>query len=446
MSKNRRKQKERGGKASASGVNVRAVKASPADGAGAGARAAGKAYSADSLAKAPVGKAAVAAKTPADGGGGSDGSKVAPKRRAQILVFAAGVFLAAFGIFAGIRFFYAPADSPQIQFSSDRNKSRISRKCKKWIERLVSHNQPDSYVCRVRSRKRSKGASWTVISKIIIEREAEGGNITAKLVSEVKDPDRHATEADFCTEGCENSAAYTGQDTMEIIEKIADMVSTEEDKVKEAVEEAKAEYDRKKREERMGRLKEKNCRGKWHEEEKEFEEWDVLQQTDCKFTKLRSIEDPAKRELYYQNVLRRDLWNFAVNSEEGELLRESLLGASVDPQYSLSTRSSVNLLSQYLGWRENYSLLDSAEDRERFGYEIRREAEDFVSRLDQRYASGDLELLNAGMRKNFEEAFARIQSVPVPSSAVRSSSGGVSGPASLPAVDYNRAREGIQGL
>lgn len=358
----------------------------------------------------------------------------------KFLVFGAlGVFGALTLVF--VLWGFLKEESPQMHFSVEMNKARISRKCKKWIDQLIENNEPDEYTCTVRTRRSHEGASYSVRSRIIIKREEAGGQIKVELQGSLKDRTRHATEAEFCSEGCdiESRDMNTDSNTMDIIAEIADMTNSLENQVKEAVREAKVQYDQKKQEENMNKQKERSCLGKWHKRDGYFEDFSVEQQVDCKFTKLHSIKDPERREWYYQSVLKRDLWKLAVDEEDSDFLRAGLLDASVDPYYSGYTKSSIGLLSKYLDWKREYALLDSLAERERFGGQIRREAQHFTSRLNSKYSQDDISLLNQGLRANFEEAFARIRSLPVPSTYSGRDS-------AVPATDYRKASESVKDL
>lgn len=330
-------------------------------------------------------------------------------------------------------------ESPQMQFSVEMNKARISKKCKKWIDQLIETSEPDEYVCTVRARRSQEGASYTVKSQIVIKREKKNGIIKVEVKGSLKNPTRHATEAEFCSEGCDMGSAdiNKGSNTMEVISQIAELTNSLENQVKETVREAKVQYDEKRQEENMSRQKQRACLGKWHKKDRWFEEFSIEQQVDCKFTKLRSIKNPERRNLYYHQVLKRDLWKLAVDEEDNDFLREGLLSATVDPSYSSSTRSSASLLSRYLEWKRDYALLDSLGEREQFGNRVRRESQNLVSRLSSDYSTDEIKLLNHGLRKNFEEAFARVQSLPVPSTYNRSS---------VPTIDYRRANESVKDL
>ena len=357
------------------------------------------------------------------------------------------VGLGVFGALALAFIFWSnwKTESPQLQFSVALNKTKISRSCKKWIDQLVADDEPDEYTCTVRTKKSYEGAGYTVKSHLTIKRDEQGGKIKVELQGSLKNPTRHATEAEFCVEECDidSKEMNTGANTMDIIGAIAEMTNSLENQVKEAVREAKVRYDEKKQEENMAKRKEKACLGKWNQTDRYFEEFSIEQQIDCKFTRLRAEKDPKKREWYYQHVLKKDLWKLAVEGEDIDFLRGNLLSASTDSYYSGSTKSSVDLLSLYLDWKRDYAFLDTVAERERFGDRISREARNLVSRLNPNYArstadsKGDIELLNDGLRENFAEAFARIRAISLPSTTTRGSSS---------TADYKKASEDVKDL
>ena len=240
------------------------------------------------------------------------------------------------------------------------------------------------------------------------------------LEKDVENPTEHATEGGFCEGECSSrgfSETSANADAIKMMEKIAEIAAVMEVETEDTVKEAKKTADRRKLNKRIARLKVQKCLGRWHEEEGSFEEFSIEEQVDCKFEKLHSIRDPLKREKYYQEVLREDFWKMVTSEEDNNFLREELLKTSVDPFYSPSTRSSIQLLSMYLGWRDNYDnydLMETIAEKERFLRQIGEEATVFSSQLDPRYAKRDISLLNEGISVNFSEALAEIRSVPMP--------------------------------
>ena len=325
--------------------------------------------------------------------------------------------------------FFNPSNS-QIQFSTgeqSQSGKSLLHKCKKGIKEVVNNKRAE-YRCRVSTRKTQDGASYTVQSLIVISRKSNG-EIAIEVSGNLRNPTQHATEADFCEEGCnlENSL-HNASDTMEIMKEIATLTSDLENHAELAVELIKPSYDQK----QEWQAQVDQCLGKWHDSKKRgFEAFSIDKQLSCKFNKLHSLTNPRERELFYQTALKQDLWSLAISDTKNNgALKAGLLDTITDPYYSASTKSSASLLAMYLDWRESYNLLTEIEQKTQFVNQIHTEAYSFASQLDPRYVQDDLTLLSEGMEQNFKEALSRIRSVPLPSA-----SGGTK--PFLPAVDYN---------
>ena len=325
--------------------------------------------------------------------------------------------------------FFNPSNS-QIQFSSGEqsqsSKLRLN-KCKKGIQEVVD-NKRTEYRCRVSTKKTQAEASYTMQFLIIISRK-DNGEIAIEVSGNLRNPTQHATEADFCEEGCKlGHSSQKASNSMEVIQETAPLISELENQARLTVELAKNSYDQK--QERQAQIDQ--CLGKWHDHKKKiFETFNIDKQLNCKFNKWRSITDPRERELFYQTAFKQDLWSLAISdAKDKDALKAGLLDTITDPYYSASTKSSASLLAMYLDWRERYNLLADIEQKTQFVNQIHTEAYSFASQLDPRYVQDDLTLLNEGMEQNFKEALSRIRSVPLPSA-----SGGTN--PSLPTVDYN---------
>lgn len=349
-----------------------------------------------------------------------------------VVMFVAGLFL--------------KDQTPLIYFSLSEHKNKITKKCKKHIKFLQEQgDEGDSKRCIIRTRKHHEGASYKVKYQITLEKQKDG-KIQVSCTHSIQEPTRHATEAQFCEGDCGSNPPSINEtmDTVQIISDLAECTFGLEEEIRKAVREAKLEYDRKKTEAKMGQEKERRCLGKWYkakrDEEGYFEDFSIEDQVTCKFQKLRTIRDPKLRELEYQN-LRGDLWKLAASDDDNFFLREQLLETMNDSHYSPYTRSSTELLSMYLGWRERYDSMDSLEERLRLIRSIQREAGSFSHRLHPEYADSEIKFLNSSMNKNFHEAMARLESLPLPSSTA-----GRRANQSLPKVDYRKAEEGTKDL
>lgn len=367
-----------------------------------------------------------------------------------------GLTVSNFFVLAFIFGVFFKGNDSQLYFSVsqtqiDSNKQKL-HKCKKEIAKVIDGSRTE-YRCRIHARKSHEGAGYTVESLVTVERNDDAGEIEVIIEKDVENPTHHATEATFCEGECSRrgfSETSSNASIMEVIERIAKMAAVMETETEEAVKEAKLKSDTKELDERMKRLeaikKATKCLGEWNEEEKSFKDFTIEKQVDCEFRKLHSKTSVLEREKYYQETLRGKLWELAMSEELSEedngFLTGELLKASVDPYYSDSSRHSIQLLHMYLGWRENYDLLETLTERQRFVGQIRNEANIFASQwLDPRYSKTDMSLLNEGIKVNFSEALAKIRSVSVPSV----SDGRVNRKDSVP-VNYESVKEGAREL
>ena len=335
--------------------------------------------------------------------------------------------------------FLNPSNS-QIQFStgkqSQSSKSRL-HKCKKGIQEVVNNKRAE-YRCRISTKKTQDEASYTVQSLIVISRKSNG-EIAIEISGKMRNSTRHATEATFlCEGGCSRKISLNDNttDAMKLSGRAVEMISDLETEADNAVREAKASYDQK----QTGMEKADRCLGKWHNQNGgHFEDFNIDKQLNCKFNKLYSIKDPIERELFLK-TLKQDLWGLAISDTEDNrgALQAKLLDVITDSYYSPSTQSSASLLAMYLNWRKNYDLMTDIEQKTLFLNRINIEASNFSSQLDPRYAQDDLTLLNEGIEQNFQEALARIRSVPLPSASSGTSN------TSLPAVDHNLKQRVIE--
>ena len=361
-----------------------------------------------------------------------------------------GLTLSNFFVLAFIFGVFFQSDDSQLHFSVsqaqiDSNRQKL-HKCKKGIGQVIDGSRTE-YRCRIQVRKSYEGAGYTVESLIEMERD-DKGELHVALTKDVENPTHEALKARICEGECSKrgfSKPSSNANLREIVENIAKIAALMETETEEAVKEAKLESDTRELDERMKRLevekKAKKCLGKWDEEEKFFEDFSIEEQVECKFKKLHSKTNLLEREKYYQEILRKEFWELAMSKDDNDFLREELLKASVNPYYSHSTRSSIQLLSMYLGWRDNYDLLESLTERQRFVSQIRNEANIFSSQLDPRYSQTDMSLLNEGIKINFSEALAKIRSVSVPSVSDRRINREGSAP-----VNYKDVKEGAREL
>ena len=258
-------------------------------------------------------------------------------------------------------------NNSQVHFSTENrisfHKSKLY-KCKNGIKEVVNKKRTE-YRCRISTRKTHEDANYTVQSLIILSRKTNG-EIDIHVSGKLRNPTRHATEADFCEEGCQlENSLHQASDTMEILKEIAALTSDLESHARSAIELAKNGYNQKLQEKQTGLEKAELCLGKWHDRNGGyFEDFSIDKQVDCKFNKLYSIKDPIKRELFYQTVLKQDLWSLAISDTEAKsALRAGLLETITDPYYSSSTKSSASFLAMYLNWKENYDRLTEIEEK-----------------------------------------------------------------------------------
>ncbi|MCY4512197.1 MAG: hypothetical protein OXB86_00750, partial [Bdellovibrionales bacterium] len=217
-------------------------------------------------------------------------------------------------------------------------------------------------------------------------------------------------EAEFC-EGCEREDLSPNASVIDVMKEVVAMAEKQEERVKDELKEVKNEYDRAQIPKRVAVKKQRRCEGYWNEDDQVYEEYDTEERLDCKMAKL--LTKPfIEKDRYYQETLKRELWQEAL-SDEGDpyLIMDHLKRIRANPYgFSQESRNSVTLLENYIGWRDRYENAENDYQRNFVINRIVDRAEGLSDHLGNR-GQEDFLYLRTGLDKHFDMAGARLNSV-----------------------------------
>ena len=284
-------------------------------------------------------------------------------------------------------------------------KGKIQKECEKELEAILNEERK-SFICSVSLQKKHKGVSYSLKTRFKVSREED--KIKIKEISgKLTDKKDHITEAQFCGDCApdkelEDSAA---QDITELMKEVLNVAEDIYDKAQNSVEEAYKDYNQKDRERRLARIKESKCEGAWSAEAESFEEFtETEDKLNCRLNQMSNLNSLLETENFYHNKLKKELWQMAL-SEDKYLLEDGLLDQFKDPySNSLSVRSSIGLLDNYLRWKEDFDILESLAGKQSFLREISSDVNSIKGFMTDRQAQQDLYYLNKG----FDGLFAQL--------------------------------------
>ena len=270
-------------------------------------------------------------------------------------------------------------------------KEKIKTECKNYLKELVNGKRT-SFICNVTVSQKHKGASYSLRTRVKVQKNVSGG-FDIKAQGQIREPTKHATEAEFCND-CTKTDEVTKNDFEETMGQIVDMAETIYSEAQTSVQKAHDEHNKKDRAKRMAAIKARKCKGAWNEEEEKYEDFDLEEKLNCKMNKISSLGLPLDVEKYYHQEFKNELWNIALS--EDDYILTDVLDKFNDPlRYSFSVRASTGLIDSYLGWKDDYEILD-AQDRINFLNSIKREVNQTVQVMTQEQSQKDLYYLNQG--------------------------------------------------
>ena len=315
-------------------------------------------------------------------------------------------------------------------------KEKIQTECKDYLKELVEGKR-FSFICNVSISQKHKGASYSLRTRVKVKKN-DSGSFDIESQGQIRKPTRHATEADFCND-CTKTDEVTENNFEEIMSQIVDMAETVYSEAQESVRKAHEEHNKKDRERRMAAVKERHCKGSWSEAEEKYEEFDVEEKLNCKMNKISSLDLPLEVEESYHKELKNELWKIALS--EDDYILEDVLGKFNDPlRYSFSVRASAGLIDRYLGWKDDYEVLDS---QERVGFlrSIKREVDQTIQVMTQEQSQKDLYYLNQG----FDGLLVRLNKATAGSTPHLTKPSGNTSPSTAP-VNYEDVRRQVKDL
>ena len=285
-------------------------------------------------------------------------------------------------------------------------KAKIQRDCEKDLKAILA-KQRKSFICSVNLQQRHKGVSYSLKTRFKVSRE--GNKIKIKEISgQLRDKKQHVTEARFCGDciedrELENSAS---EDIAGLMKEVLILAEDIYDKAQDSVEEAYQEYNQAERDKRMAQAKAEKCEGIWNEKTSNFEEFKNREdKLKCLLAQANNLNDFLSAEDFYHNKLKKELWHIALSEEDKFLLEEGLLKQFKDPyRNSLSVTSSAGLLESYIRWKEDYDILESIEEKQKFLSSISQDISYMKSLMSDKQSQQDIYYLNQG----FDGLFAKL--------------------------------------
>ena len=260
------------------------------------------------------------------------------------------VLLLVFGVYFQNNYQTTRMYSTTIGTNDGDLKDKLQSQCGKEIEKVISGKRLE-YICNITLDGFEKGSSYILNTKVTIKKSGDGFVIKAKGAMDAKT--RYATEAQFC-DSCEEKMEVLSGDTQAVFGQVFDIAKIIDQKAASSVVNAKDKYRKKDLKKRQSLLKQKNCKGKWDDDNESFEEYDIDQILECKISKL-SRKNPIEKEHYYNNSLKKELWEVAL-SEDYDLLSPDLLKQLYYKHFlnNLSVKNSTSTMYRYLTWRNSY--------------------------------------------------------------------------------------------
>ena len=293
-----------------------------------------------------------------------------------------------------------------ISESREDLKAKIERNCQAELTAILEGGR-SSFICSVNIQQRHKGVSYSLKTRFKVSKT--GDKIIIKEISgQLRNKKQHVTEARFCGDCIEDKELTDSatEDITELMKEVLILAENIYDNAQDSVEEAYQEYNQAEREKRMAKSKAEKCEGAWNEETNSFEEFkDREDKLRCLLSQSNNLNDLLSSEKFYHERLKKELWNIALSEEDQFLLEDGLLNQFKDPyRNSLSVTSSAGLLESYIRWREDYEILESIEDKQKFLSSIAQDVSYMKSLMSDKQSQQDIYYLNKG----FDGLFAKL--------------------------------------
>ena len=276
----------------------------------------------------------------------------------------------------------------------DDLKKRIETKCKDEINSQLIEGDQQTYTCFVNLDRKQRGARYKLKTYVEVIKTADG-KFKAKREGLMTRKKQHATEAKFTCNGCGEERLIGNNNLKQVMLAVVQEAEKIYAEAEKAVADAEKEYNKKDRLQRMARLKERGCEGKWDREAEDIVEFDLEEKLECKMKRISSLDLPLEIEEFYHKDFKRELWKVAL-SDEDYLLEDMLDNFDEAYRYPFSVRASTGLMKSYLDWKEDFVLLDSLDRKQQFVRGIQSDVQQMTNFMTQDQAQKDLFFLNQG--------------------------------------------------
>lgn len=287
-----------------------------------------------------------------------------------------------------------------LEDSSESLKLEIQEKCQNFFEKILEGTQ-ESFNCAVKSEQKNYQLriSFMVAKK---DNQIEIKDISGNLVNTFE----QVTEVDFCDECFEDRVIEMASLTIEpFMKEIFDLAESMYQEAKEANQEAHEEFKNMDSKKLATQMKVRNCEGTWNQKTESFVRFEnTLEELNCLLERMDKKGDSLSVEFFFHKKVKKELWRLYADSKniEEALLKdewqrslEKILESFDDPyRYSLSIRSSVSLLQNFMIWKEDFDVLESNREKETFVLSISEDIKNIANILQN--AEQDMHYINEG--------------------------------------------------
>lgn len=299
------------------------------------------------------------------------------KKHQSFILFASGLLLGAL-LYGLLNYF---SFSARTAYTTDKNSrnianitwTRIQNHCPQ-LRDLTQDNinaiSSNGLFCTINTSKEDHGVRYKVRSQIKVTKGT--GNNQNKLhisvTSSIKEKTEHITEAEYCS-GCSETAVVTIDDDVTNISQVLNnnilsILTIEEDRIEEAIEEAYEDYqDKQELEEKIAQCK-VSPRSTSVRRPREISGEELIE---CRKDQIDDITNARDRTLFFHSTIKPDLWSLA--QEEDPLERSFFLSdymrelnsPSVFTHDYFSIRSAMDTIEKYSDLRRHISELGGAQ-------------------------------------------------------------------------------------
>ena len=315
-----------------------------------------------------------------------------------------------------------PQASTGTPLGEEKVQKEIKDECEDHFKRVLENEGSRSYICSVNVDVRKRNTSYTYRTRIVVSKDADD-KVNIKLRDGLVNTSGYVedTEAQFNYEcdDCDKEKESDSSDISGLMSEITDLSTTVLAATNKEITSARDEYNEASATRRKNQERANRCEGEFEDDDKDefvaFEDFE--EEAECHREKMSRM-DSLRREQYYHSQVSPKLWDNAMSDEYNYLMPDILSEFSDPYKYSFSVRSSTGLIKQYLGWKDDFSLLDSPADQDAFVRRIAGTVDQMARLMTQDQARSDLRHLDKGLNG----ALARVY--PPAAVAVRTSSQG----------------------